>query len=207
MVDAIFHLLNVPANVQGEAIRGLFSFAGILLTGLLGIFAWFGKQVLVRHERRRDLLQSLRAEVVAVWKQFASVRDLDRTLGDLKTRSEAAGASNEPFRPVIIHETGVSVFPSLIHELVALKEDEIEVIVRFYRQLKVAEKLSNYLHTDAFQSDEKSRQLAILADYLTMIHQVVQDAENVLNLIDPRLRTPSERRLEALVARLPQSDQ
>jgi hypothetical protein len=184
-------------NLQERAITGIFSFVGVLITGLIAIGTWLGNQVVtrrasrrLREERRRDVQTALLAEIEAILMQRSAIGDYDELAKTLERRFQQARESSDNYTPYVTPETGALVFEALKDDISILEEKDIRPVVRFYRQIQVIEDFAGELKTDRFYALDLDRKERMTLHYVRMLGTALAMAQEALEVLAESLGVP-----------------
>lgn len=200
MIAEFLGFLGIDEALRPNAIGGLFSFAGVVITGLFAVTAWLVKQYLLRREKRQDLRYALRAEIEVEWLALFVVPRSDKLLEEIEKRMTAKGG--ESYTPYFSRHLDPLIFGEVKAEITALGSEEIPHIVRFYHHLATMENFVGELRHDDFGTYPVARKMQMIRHLFLMIDRATEYAEEALAVLDRQLRIPHTERIGALKRRI-----
>jgi hypothetical protein len=186
-----------------NAISGLFSFVGVLFTGLAAICAWIAKQVYTRWEKRKDLRSALLAEIEVQWRMLFFVPRSADLLTEIERRMRMRGGSR--YAPFFTRYLEPPIFNEIKSEITALGREEIPHIVRFYHHMAVLDNYVAELRADAFKRFQVERKLQMIKHLFLMIDRGTEFAEEAMKVLERQLNLPESERLKAIKSKLEKS--
>jgi hypothetical protein len=194
------------AALHQFALTGAFSFAGVVVTGVLAILTWFGNQWALRRERRTarderhdDLRLAIWAEIHAIWQFLINVAPEKKS--PEKVREVFAAKRAEPRRsgytPFISAPPRSVLFDGIRNDLFLLKADEIPQVVGFYRHLAMLGEFAQDLRTAEFARLDLDRKEQMLIHYIRMLNECEDHAVACLKMLEFKIRVPAGKRLAA----------
>lgn len=178
------------------AIGGLFSFMGVLFTGLAAILVWISKQALLRAEKRLELRHALRAELQVQWLAlYLSPRSAD-LLESIREKMLAIGG--ESYTPYFSRFLKPTIFGEVKSQLTALGREEIPSVVKFYHHLAVLDGFVEELRAEAFSGFAIDRKMEMISHLFLMIDRATEFAEDALSTLDKLLRVPKQDRVSEI---------
>lgn len=175
------------ATLQAAAIQGLLALIGIVLTGIIGSFA-YGRarradrlvQRLLREEKTRDLQSAIRAEARAHWYELDRHGDLDEACDAIVEKIEEGRWVQPGFTPFIPQEAPSVVFDAIEADIAILDHDVISVTMQYYRQQALVAQFSDDLRSEYFRSLPADRKIGMVRTYYGMMLGV-KDTAALLN--------------------------
>ncbi|WP_421858863.1 hypothetical protein [Oricola sp.] len=210
MFGALFQSLGLASpHAQGALIAGAFSFLGVVLTGSIGIWTWWRNKTKerrdreeLREERKHDLQLALWSEIDAIWTQLFLFGDIDRRLERVRATFDDYRASYRDFTPFVTSASGYFLMEKVAADLVILDPKEIELIVRFYRQMNLIDQMADDMRTPQYAALGMDRKQALLEHFELSKHRAVEMAEKCLHELENALDREVSMRLSHRKAQL-----
>jgi hypothetical protein len=189
--------MDIPASLaaiglkdtvlQAAAIQGLLALIGIVLTGIIGSFA-YGRsrradrrvQRLLREEKTRDLQSAIRAEARAHWYELDGHGDLDQACDAIVEKIEEGRWTQPGFTPFVPKEAPSVVLEAIEADIAILDHDVISAAMYYYRLLALVAQFSDDLRSDFFRALPADRKIEMVRSYFAML-QGLKNASARLN--------------------------
>jgi hypothetical protein len=181
-------------SLQAAAIQGLLALIGIVLTGIIGGFA-YGRsrradrkvQRLLREEKTRDLQSAIRAEARAHWYELDRHGDLDEACDAIVEKIEESRGVQPGFTPFIPKEAPSVVFEAIEADIAILDHDVISAAMQYYRQQALVAQFSDDLRSEFFVSLPADRKIGIVRTYYGMLFSLKNTAAQLSSQLEETL--------------------
>jgi hypothetical protein len=182
------------ASLQAATIQGLLALIGIVLTGIIGSFA-YGRarradrrvQRLLREEKTWDLQSAIRGEARAHWYELDRHGDLDAACEAIIEKIEEGRWVQPGFTPFIPKEAPSIVFDAIEADIAILDHDVISATMQYYRQHALVAQFSDDLRSEFFVSLPADRKIGIVRTYYGMLFSLKNTAAQLSGQLEETL--------------------